>query len=305
MSGRPAPGLDDWQRGLADVKRRAAPDQGLVERQQEFLSAAAGSAAALAAYLVKHLRISEESLREVPTLGGVTADEMHNTPVEWERRIASQLREIAPRQALSTEWWYVCHTAWLQRGVFPDPPDEAFKARVGRDLLDRTVPNTDSDAAKALDEATRSLLRRLGGLPHIRRGYRVATDPPIARAYWRSRLADRAAEAAPAQAGLEAERCQDMLHGAGWGTFVERTQRRFSSTLQPRAMAAVCAIAAEDSGKVTKDHVQTVARRCLNSHPELADWQALTRPPTAMPSVPPRPRKKRGRNRSRAKRRRR
>ena len=73
--------------------------------------------------------------------------------------------------------------------VFPNPPDIAFDARVNPRILSSDPVAMPSTASETLDEATRNLLRRLGGLPHIRRLYRVAEDPPIPRAYWRHRLA--------------------------------------------------------------------------------------------------------------------
>ena len=267
-----------WQQSLVEQKRSKDPSPALIAEQQ-MLVAAATSSEGLASYLSQRLGATPELIAAAPPLQGVTADEMLNTPLEWELHVGSQLRGVEPQQALSSAWWYICHIAWLRTDVFPNPPDIAFNARVNPRILSSDPATMPSTASETLDKATRNLLRRLGGLPHIRRLYRVAEDPPIPRAYWRHRLASDAAAGAPASVGLTAEACHRILRLSSWGHFIERSQQTYSSLLSPRALAAVCATAESSRRGVRDEHLQLIARRCLQSHPELTDWDTLSRAP--------------------------
>lgn len=277
-----------WQQSLVEQKRSKNPAPRLVAGQQKLV-AAATSSDGLASYLSQSLGADPDLIAQAPALRGVTADEMLNTPLEWELHVGSQLREVEPQQALSSAWWYVCHIAWLRAGVFPNPPDVAFGARVNPRVLSSDPATISSTASETLDKATRNLLRRLGGLPHIRRIYRVAEDPPIPRAYWRHRLAADAAGSAPVGASLTAEECHRILHLSSWGRFIERSSQTYSSLLSPRALAAVCAAAESSRRGVRDEHLQAVAQRCLQAHPELTDWETLSRAPDPVTAGPTQP----------------
>ena len=274
-----------WQQSLVEQKRSKNPASALINRQQELVEAATSSDR-LAAFLLQKLGAAPELIDAVPPLQGVTADEMLTTNFDWERHVGLQLDAVTPQQALSSPWWYICHIAWLRAGTFPNPPDVALNARVNPRILSTDPTAMPGSAAETLDKATRNLLRRLGGLPHIRRLYRVAIDPPIARAYWRHRLAADAVASAPADAGLTAEECHRILHRSSWDRFMERSQGTYSSLLAPRALLAVCALAESSNKGVRDEHLQAIAQRCLRSHPELMDWTDLTRPPSAVPPDP-------------------
>lgn len=277
--------ISTWQQTMVDTKRQDRPSHELVARQQEFLKAAADSTRELVDYLVDQLGFDVDILASSPPLDRVTSDEMTKTPQIWERYVGAQLAEVLPSQAISSPWWYACHTAWLQNDVFPDPPDSTFKARVGQATLRQPAARTSIQDRKLLDDATRQLLRGLGGLPHIRRVKSVATDPPIARAYWRWRLAVKAAAHAPPEAELTADMCHDILHRSSWTKFIEGSQKKYSAVLAPRALAAVCAIAQADQRTIREPHIQTIARRCLQAHPDLIDWPILTHMPVT-PETP-------------------
>lgn len=274
--------FSDWQQSLVEQKRSKNPAPALIARQQQLV-AAATSSDGLASYLNQQLGTDPESIAAVPSLQGVTVDEMLNFPLEWELHVGQQLREVEPQQALSSAWWYICHIAWLRAGVFPNPPDVAFGARVNPRVLLSDPATMPSSASETLDKATRNLLRRLGGLPHIRHLYRVAEDPPIPRAYWRHRLAADAAANAPASANLTAEECHRILRISSWSRFIERSQQTYSSLLSPRALAAVCAAAQSSRKGVRDEHLQAIAQRCLQAHPELTNWEALSRAPDLVP----------------------
>lgn len=274
----------DWQQSLVEQKRSKNPAPALIAKQQQLV-AAATSSDGLASYLNQRLGTDPESIAAVPSLQGVTADEMLNFPLEWELHVGQQLREVEPQQALSSAWWYTCHIAWLRAGVFPNPPDVAFGARVNPRVLSSDPATMPSTASETLDKATRNLLRRLGGLPHIRHLYRVAEDPPIPRAYWRHRLAADAAASAPADANLTAEECHRILRISSWSRFIERSQQTYSSLLSPRALAAVCAAAQSSRKGVRDEHLQAIAQRCLQAHPDLTDWEALSRAPDLVPAA--------------------
>lgn len=277
-----------WQQSLVEQKRSKNPAPRLIAGQQQLV-AAATSSDGLASYLSQSVGADPDLIAQTPALQGVTADEMLNTPLEWELHVGSQLSEVEPQQALSSAWWYVCHIAWLRAGVFPNPPDVAFGARVNPRVLSSDPATISSTASETLDKATRNLLRRLGGLPHIRRIYRVAEDPPIPRAYWRHRLAAEASASAPVGASLTADECHRILHLSSWGRFIERSSQTYSSLLSPRALAAVCAAAESSRRGVRDEHLQAVAQRCLQAHPELTDWESLSRAPDPVTAGPTQP----------------
>lgn len=276
-----------WQQSLVEQRRTEDPAPALIDRQQTLV-ASAQSSDALASYLGEQINVDSHLIDAAPALQGVTADEMLNTPLEWELHVGAQLRDVEPRQALSSAWWYICHIAWLKAGTFPNPPDIAFKARVNPGILKSNPVTMPRTASKKLDDATRNLLRRLGGLPHIRHLKGVATDPPISRAYWRHRLAADAAVSAPANINLTTEECHRILHLSSWGHFIDRSQQTYSSLLSPRALAAVCSIAESSRSRrgVRDEHLQVIARRCLQTHPELADWDTLSRAPDPISPEP-------------------
>ena len=268
-----------WQKSLVDTVRSKTPRPELVARQQALVSSAKTSED-LVSYLIEHLAITQEMIDAAPKLEGITEKEMHNTNREWEQHVAKQLEQahITRQQARSSTWWYICHVAWLQAGTFPNPPNTTFKARLNDRILSRDVAKMSESDTKKLDEATRNLLRWLGGLPHIRGHRRVAEDPPIARAWWRYRIASDAAASTRGDVTLTVEDFHRTLR-VNWGTFIERSTASFSSLLAPRALAAVCVIAnSKGKGGVSVEHCRTVARRCLQSHPELMDWNTLVGP---------------------------
>ena len=274
-----------WQQSLVEQKRSKSPRPTLIASQQELLKSATSSDR-LASYLIQQLNIAPELIAAAPPLQGVTADEMLNAPFEWEHHVGQQLQNVKPQHARSSPWWYICHIAWLEAGAFPNPPDIAFKARVNPKSLESDPARMPDSASETLDKATRNLLRRLGGLPHIRRRYRVAIDPPISRAYWRHRLAADAAASVPASASLATEECHRILHRSSWDHFMERSQSTYTSLLSPHALAAVCTIAESSRKGVREEHLQAVAQRCLQAHPELMDWDTLARAPSPKPSEP-------------------
>ena len=275
-----------WQQNLVDNPQSDTPSVKLVTTQQAFVKKAATSAEALAEYLHEKLNIGNALYltEAVPPLEKISADEMLRTPFEWEHHVGTQLTDMNEIDASSAVWWYACHIVWLQNGVFPDPPHETFKARVNNTTLNAPPESLTTRNTKDLDKATRNLLRRLGGLPHVRHAKTVALDPPIARAYWRYKLAEVAASAEPA-ADLTTETCHRIFRG-GWGLFIDKSQLTFTSVLEPRALAAVCFLAHKNHSKgININDVQHVARNSLYAHPGLADWSALTNSTTPKPNA--------------------
>ena len=204
-----------WQKSLVDTKRADNPKPELIAEQQRFVRAATSSDD-LVGYLVEKLNITREMIDKAPPLERITEKEMLTSNLEWERHVASQLKHVTARQARSSPWWYISHVAWLNAGTFQNPPNTTFEARLNERILSCDPTTMRSNDIKKLDKATRNLLRRLGGLPHIRRNYRIAEDPPIARAWWRYRIAANAAKSAPASTGLT-ERDFHRILRVNWG----------------------------------------------------------------------------------------
>ena len=271
--------FSEWQQSLVPGNEATVAHEH-IRRRQALLNAAADSSSRLADYLTEVLQPTDSAWDGCPDIEPIDVSEMHSPCLDWETHIGGQMTQVTSLQALSAPWWYLCHIKWLKDGVLPDPPDETFKCRVGENTRRTDPSRLGTDAHADVNRATRLLLRWLGGLPHIRHAKGVATDPPVARALWRYRMAQAAAE--ESEGNIAADACHRvLLTGGGWSRFVDVSQVRYSSLLHPRAFAALCYACTSndnDNAAITNDTMQTVARRCLDHHPALMPWDKLTSP---------------------------
>ena len=90
--------------------------------------------------------------------------------------------QIRRRDASRPVFWTLAHIRWLEEGQLGDQIEETLLRGGGRDSTE--------------DQRTRNLLRRVGGLPHVRGKVSVLSDSPISRAWWRGSVASEIADAA-------------------------------------------------------------------------------------------------------------
>lgn len=110
-------------------------------------------------------------------------DDLRRPSPELETELAAPWGMIPPRLALYPLFWFLCHIAWIEEGRF---------GYTGRRLADLFLKGGRSSTREA---QTRNLLRRTGGLAPVRGRVSVFTDCPLARAWWRHRVAVQVEEA--------------------------------------------------------------------------------------------------------------
>ena len=167
------PGIDqhfsDWQRGLA-TRGKTIPTS-VADRQKELLGVVSEGPVAFAAYLRGRLGLTAEDAIDAPTLPGpIDASEYRDPPFDLERTLSKSWNGLIRRRDASRPvFWTLAHIRWLERGQLGNHIEEALLRGGGRDSTD--------------DQRTRNLLRRIGGLPHVRGKVSVLSDSPISRAW--------------------------------------------------------------------------------------------------------------------------
>lgn len=256
--------FSEWQQSLA-VKNLDKQEPGVRDevgrRQRELREAIAGGAPALAGYLRGRLGIDGAAIEAPPfPRDELTPDEFRDPPIELERQLAAAWGEIRPGEASQPLFWLLCHIVWLEQGRFGSGPlSSAFTA-----------------TASSLDGETRNFLRRSGGI-YVRGNVTAFSDCPLARAWWRHRVAVTAGEAAGRAISEAAHR---TLHDnrPAWETLVLLSLRRITAINQPRARAALVD-ALIDHGRPDRETVHRIAgalaRQGLSRSLEHTPWEEL------------------------------
>ena len=248
-----------WQRGVVFEKKyhRHRPDEGravrdkVEARQKALLAAVAGGPTALGPYLRQRLRLDAKAAIQAPAMPrwALTVNEYVEPPLELEMELGrAWAAEIAPGQASKPVFWLLAHIEWIEEG------------RLGTgDLRDAL---TAGRGALTHDQRTRNLLRRTGGIPHVRGKTSVFSDCTLARAWWRHRLAGDVERVT--NGAISAERAHRALHAnrPSWEQLVMLSLRRLTVINQPRARAAIIREMAkrlQTYGRIHKDQVNAMA----------------------------------------------
>ena len=241
-----------WQRSLAIRPRDLANEEAALAHargQTALMCALDGGSAALAAYLRQRVELDAAAAIGAPQFPrqALTHREFREMPAELEIALGDAWAEaITPAQASRPLFWLLCHIEWLEQERFGvDRMHEYFTAGGGR--------------GDALDARTRTFLRRSGGLPHVRGNVSALSDCPLARAWWRVRIATEAASAP--DAGLSRGDAHTVLRASGpvWERFVMLALQRITAISQPRARAALIAALAHH-GEPDAATVQRIAQ---------------------------------------------
>ena len=245
-----------WLRNIVEPKRahtRTPADAVRVCGQQQLLAAAADSADAFAAEMRPTLGCSAVTHLRFPLPAEpLTADELRHPDMVWETALhydltgAHQRNPATRADAAQTVFWIASHITWLEQQKLPDPPLEAFVHKpLNLALLETAADELDADARLAVDDAARELLRRLGGLAHVRGATvgAIQTDCPTMRAWWRVETSRQAAEAS--NNALSFEDCYETFANPGvWVAYVSAAMSR-SATLAAGRCAAGFVLAAQ------------------------------------------------------------
>ncbi len=254
-----------WQQSLV-VKNLEKQEQSAkreVEQRQLALKEIVSSGpAALAAHLRKELRIEGADIETLPfPRSALTPAEFVDPPVELETELATAWEGgIEPAAASQPVFWLLLHIGWLEQ------------ERFGTDRLADAFLKT----GQTQDAETRNFLRRTGGI-YVRANVSVFSDCPLARAWWRHRIAS--ATAADGES-VSFEDAHQVLHRHRpvWETLVLLSLRRLTVINQPRARAALIAelIERDKPDRETVQQIATaLARHGLGRSLEHTPWEEL------------------------------
>ena len=222
--------FSDWQRSLIVQKRMSRPVEEIEECQRKLITVVAGGSVSLAEHLKEQLGIDKSDERDVPLLPRpIDPSEFLDPPFELERDlVAAWVGSVTAREASQPLFWTRCHIHWIGQGNFGERLNDALLGR-----LPSGAQEKDNEAA------TRNLLRRLGGLPVVRGKVSVLSDCPLARAWWRGRIA--AQIAASSDHTVSAEMAHRVLHSSNdaWARLVGDSVKRITVVNHPKVRAAL------------------------------------------------------------------
>lgn len=260
--------FDKWQKSLAARNNKALTDEARADIEKDqgaLLAVVAEGPEALARYLRARLGLEAGTAIGAPPLPrtALTPGEFRNPPIEAERELAAAWDEqVEPGQAAQPLFWLLCHVEWIGQGRIDD--------------IEAALTLGDGD--RTMDQRTRNFLRRSGGLPHVRGNVTVFSDCPLARAWWRVRLATEAARFS--EGALDPETAHRALHASRpvWEALTLLSLSRITAINHRRARAALVAMIAEP-GAANTDAVQAgasaLARTALTRSPEHVPWSEL------------------------------
>ena len=263
--------FSDWQRGLA-TRGKTIPAS-VADSQKELHRVVSEGPLAFAAYLRGQLGLTDEDPIDPPALPGpIDASEYRDPPFNLERTLSRSWDGlICRRDASRPVFWTLAHIRWLEKGQLGDQIEEILLRGGGRDSTE--------------DQRTRNLLRRVGGLPHVRGKISVLSDSPISRAWWRGRVASETADAAAGDLTLSPADVHRVLHSHNdaWARLIGDSVHRITVMNQPRARAALVNLyegATREGEPVRPLEIQLAARLVSRHSVALAfehlDWDELT-----------------------------
>ena len=265
-----------WHASLLNTGRRSVEtsDNGsetLAAAQRGLLAAADAGVGPLADYMFDKLGVDPaEAETAVPALPHLTRGAMQKLPQHDEKQIADHLHPFLSRaEAASPAVWALCHAVWISRGCFNTDPAAVFCQAPAA-----TTPD---------DTRVRNFLRRTGGLHVVRGNVSVLVNCPVAAAYWRRRIADVAASAAPGRLSVETAHAA-IWPNQVWDAIAGMAIEKVTAVSAPQALAAIITEIAQrtspPTGSQTQAAIRSVGRlshgRCLALTDEAALRQAAS-----------------------------
>ena len=265
--------FSDWQRGLTltDKRNQSAPE--ISNRQHELIEAVKGGSSSFADYLRDALGIDPSTELDAPALPrNIDPSELRDPPLQLEQDLYfSWSDHLHSREASQPLQWTRCHLKWIEDGCFGERLDEAFLGTLSSGTEEKTT-----------EAATRNLLRRLGGLPHVRGKVSVLNDCPLSRAWWRGRIAADAAD--HCEGSFDVQSAHRVLHSSNdaWARLVGDSVRRITVVNHSAVRAAVIdqyRSASREGQAVPPREMQAAVRLLARHGPTLTfgalDWTEL------------------------------
>ncbi len=236
------------------------------ERQKELKKAVTNGPRGLGRYLRGQIGLGADEEIEAPLLPRkLTPSEYQQPPLELEEELGGEWqKQIKPRVASMPHFWFLCHIKWI----------EGY--RLGDDGAKLTGAFLAGQRRGNIHESqTRNFLRRTGGI-FVRGNVSVFSDCPLARAWWRHRLATEVFSVT--EGTITRNSAHELLHRnrPSWETLVMLSLRQITAINQPKARAAIVHyLRSRPKGRFDKSDVKAVAtalarlglRRSLNNTP--------------------------------------
>ncbi len=273
---QPTPELEqrfsDWQRGLTLTDKKSQSAAAVAARQSDLIDAVKAGSASFAGYLGQALELEPGGLGAPPLPRKIDPSELRDPPLQLESDLFGMWSgELHARAAAQPLLWTRWHLQWISEGQFGERLDEAFLGTLANGSEEKTT-----------EAATRNLLRRLGGLPHVRGKVSVLNDCPLSRAWWRGRLALDAA--GQCEGAFDAPIAHRVLHSSNdaWARLVGDSVRRITVVNHAGLRAAlICQYrtASRDSAPVPAQELQAAVRLLARNGPALVfgalSWEEL------------------------------
>ena len=161
------------------------------KQQREFLSVLRSSSD-YAEWM--RSRVKTESGEELPILEeNLTEAEFKEPPKSTERQIFEFWKEIPPASACRVAFWGSMTLRHIEAGRIQSSflAADNKAASSGLERIERVLK---TGSEKEIDDAVRTALRRMGGLPEVRGHKSVYVNCPFARAWWRRYVANEVRE---------------------------------------------------------------------------------------------------------------
>lgn len=236
-----------WQKRVVIKKGKESGDKNLRRGQVDLTTAAKKGMSALLEYLREQLGFTSrndilEAKQEVPMLlRRLSVSEAKGPPVVLEQEIAYSYSAISVADAARPAFWTAMHIIWAEEELL----EEGWSTNL---------------VAKNNDDTARNICRNLGGLPHIRGKVSVLVNCPLARVWWRVRMASRIADAS--EKHLSFDTIHGMLHRSQiWEYLAEELVRRLAVMNEPKALATMFTYFNDGMEKLNKKNVQKIIRQ--------------------------------------------
>lgn len=162
------------------------------DRQKQFLKIVRDTAAFL-----DHISSITTDGTVEPALAPerMTESEYKDPPASTEQALYTSWSALPPAAACRSTFWAKLTIEHIRAGRIQSFYLAANGGNLpgGAERIDFVLNDTTGQGPKRIDDCVRTVLRRLGGLPEVRGNRSVYVDCPFARAWWRERMVDQAA----------------------------------------------------------------------------------------------------------------
>ena len=125
----------------------------------------------------------------------MTESEYKDPPASTEQALYTSWSALPPAVACRSTFWAKLTIEHIRAGRIQSFYLAANGGNLpgGAERIDFVLNDTTGQGPKRIDDCVRTVLRRLGGLPEVRGNRSVYVDCPFARAWWRERMVNQAA----------------------------------------------------------------------------------------------------------------